>query len=765
MKKLFIVFQLVWIVSVQLMASKADSLKLLLEQAPSEEKSTLLNQIGKIYLSLNLDSATAYSQNAGFLAQKHGQTEQLAFSKKHLAIINYYRRDFNKAMAYNMDAKQLFQETGNELEYSNILSNMALIELERGMVDEAIALNLESLAIKEKLNNPESIIITLTNLGNCYLDKGDYENASTFFARGIQINDLIAPDKPNQSLTLGLGSTLFATGKYFEALDLYNEHIKLAQSNNDPYSLISLLNNRGNVLLRLGEIGTAIADFERAIEQFEQVSRKNQLPSLLLNLGNVYYQNKRTDEARDYYLLAFHEASALNQNQVRIRSMMNLSLAYGTLNQSDSALFYIESALNDNFTTSNTELFTMATNLYGSLLVDLDDLKRAEPALVQAYQSAKENQIVNEQVKAAINLGSLYYELKQYRKADEYYTVGLNLSKQIGDLSLQSKSLLGLSEIAEAINSFQAGLNYFKEYKVIYDSIYNIEKQEQVSKAEGRLNLKLKEEQLENQRLTLEQKENALSVQRTRTIYIGLIAVLSLVVLVVLYNQRRIRHSRNQLKLEQEKLEIEQRLLRAQMNPHFMFNALNSIQAFISDNNTMQAELYLSKFARLMRYYLDSSFKNSVSLQEEITGLQNNIELEQLRLDHSFSFELIVDDSIEPEDVEVPPMLIQPFVENAIKHGLRSRGVGGVLKVHYQMINDETMKCTVEDNGVGRDVTTKMKLIKSGHASRGIEITRSRLRQIWNSHYKSEYFRITDLKNANNTPVGTRVEILFPVKY
>ncbi len=120
-------------------------------------------------------------------------------------------------------------------------------------------------------------------------------------------------------------------------------------------------------------------------------------------------------------------------------------------------------------------------------------------------------------------------------------------------------------------------------------------------------------------------------------------------------------------------MEVEHELFQLQMNPHFIFNALNSIQSFISENNTFEAEIFLSKFAMLMRYYLDRTSQKLVEFTEELNAIELNLELEKLRLNNKFSYEIIIDDNLETDEISVPPLLLQPFIETAIKHGIRPK--------------------------------------------------------------------------------------------
>jgi len=748
----------------QVLASNTDSLKTQLGIASQQEKANILNQLAKIYLNINLDSAADFSRKAGMLAKKLGQTDQLAFSKKYLGITNYYLNNTSLAQQYYTDALLLFENIGNELEVSNILNNKALIYYANNDFDQAIMLHQQALEIRERLNDPGAIINSLINLGNCFNEVGNTKSAIVYFERALEINKLINPKNLNNALVLGLGSTYSVYGDYFQALELYNHAINMADSKQDYQSLVALLNNRGNVLLKLGDSEAAINDYEKAIAQQAKVWRPGQLSSLLLNLGNVYQQTEQYQKAKKLYQQASQEAHKTDNWQVVTRAMLNISIIFDQLMQPDSAYYYIQKASNLPFVQNNPELSTTAANIFGNHLKKVGKLSEAEIFLQKAHQQAIAHKLTQEHAKAAQNLGSLYFKTKRFELARQYLEESLEINQQTGNLDLQITNLFSLSALNEETGNLKAALSYQKQYAVLYDSLFDIKKQEQVSQVEGRLSLKLKEGQLENQRLLIEKKNKELYLQRARIVYVIVIAALLFLLLAILYNRRKIKTSRNQLKLEQEQLETEHRLLRAQMNPHFMFNALNSIQAFISENNAMQAEIFLSKFARLMRYYLDSSSKSFVSLDEEIAGLKLNIELEQLRMNNSFSFKIEVDETIETTEYDVPPMLAQPFIENAIKHGLRTKKEPGFLSVSFALVDQQSMRCIVQDNGIGRAASRIFSSRMSKHESKGIGITQKRLAIIWNSKFQDDFLKISDLENDNQEADGTRVEFIFPYK-
>jgi ligand-binding sensor domain-containing protein len=223
----------------------------------------------------------------------------------------------------------------------------------------------------------------------------------------------------------------------------------------------------------------------------------------------------------------------------------------------------------------------------------------------------------------------------------------------------------------------------------------------------------------------------------------------------------RIKQRRENEKAETERRIAELRLsaLRAQMNPHFIFNAINSIQHFVLQNDSEQAYNYLAKFSRLIRLVLDQSQSETIPLGQELKMLNLYIELEQLRFERPFTYEIEVDPDLIEENIKVPGMLIQPFVENAIWHGLLPKKTGDA-KIRISILKSgPVIEILIEDNGVGRNSENAVKKEDEKHRSYGLQITEERLRLADQKSPDQPVIHITDLKDENGSPAGTRVII------
>lgn len=235
-----------------------------------------------------------------------------------------------------------------------------------------------------------------------------------------------------------------------------------------------------------------------------------------------------------------------------------------------------------------------------------------------------------------------------------------------------------------------------------------------------------------------------------------------LVFLVIFYFRYKARKHREENETNKRILSYELEALRAQMNPHFTFNTLSSIQNYIIKNNSDFASRYLSKFAKLMRVIMENSKQQEVAVKDELKALELYMELEALRLDNQFTYEVNVDERIDPQFDKIPSMLIQPYVENAIWHGLSHKKEGkGLLRVDLKL-NSSHLICAIDDNGVGREKSMELNSGRKNHISRGMGITKERL-EIINSLRGSQLsVNIIDKKDDAGQPTGTRVEIFVP---
>jgi tetratricopeptide (TPR) repeat protein len=378
-----------------------------------------------------------------------------------------------------------------------------------------------------------------------------------------------------------------------------------------------------------------------------------------------------------------------------------------------------------------------------------------------------------------------YYGKKEFTKALHYARAGLVKQKEKEVRPQLLKSYQLLSDIFHQLENNDSAYHYLVKYNTLKDSIqnrqfllriYNSKKEAEYERNSSQLNLLNKDNQLKEQKL----KQQAF-------IKNGLIIGFFLTILLSVFVIRNLTLKRKNEKLKQEQAEkewafqklesekkqaelhhraaeLEMQALRAQMNPHFIFNCLSSINRIIMKNDSQSASDYLTRFSRLMRMVLINSQRSMIPLEDELQMLRLYLDMERLRFKDSFTYSVIFTNTIDEGAVFVPPLLLQPFCENAIWHGLMQKDGQGHLNIELSMDN-KLLQCTISDNGIGREAAEKLKSKSAGsQKSMGLQITAQRLALLNQDKNIETFYSIEDIRDADNNIAGTRVILKIDYK-
>ncbi|PQJ12079.1 hypothetical protein CJD36_009835 [Flavipsychrobacter stenotrophus] len=414
------------------------------------------------------------------------------------------------------------------------------------------------------------------------------------------------------------------------------------------------------------------------------------------------------------------------------------------------------------------------------------------PPVVIARASAKNETATN----PYLDKGDYYLKANNPGEAVRYYEKGLAEAKETHNPSVQQTALKGLSDAYDQKKDVKNALFYFKQYTAIKDSLLQVQTEKQISELQARYELAKQQGEIET--LTIDGEKKGDEIQKSNVfirkqqqylLLIGISLVLAIVLAITLFRQYRTKKKVNEQllvqnnKIEEQKHNLEENLaythqlqealkedldrymqmaLRKQMNPHFIFNSLNSIQSFILQNDKLSANIYLSKFAGLMRKVLENSQHEYVTVEEEIEVLKLYVELEQQRFDDSFTCIWKLPEDEETMDSRIPPLILQPYVENAIWHGLLHKSADRALTIEVRK-EQELLVCIIADNGIGRAAAAEFRKHREKGKSLGTRITQKRI-DILNSLNNSDIgVTYTDLSNDDGTPCGTSVAVSIPV--
>jgi tetratricopeptide (TPR) repeat protein len=421
----------------------------------------------------------------------------------------------------------------------------------------------------------------------------------------------------------------------------------------------------------------------------------------------------------------------------------------------DTATAYAQNALRISEKAGNRPLIAMVKCGLGKLYMDQKKYGQARREFENALEIYSEDGITRELPAIYLNLGSVYLIKKDRQKALEVFQKAYNDAERMGMIPVQSEAAKELAALYEVEGSTTISNHYLKQYILLHDSIFTLETHRQL--AEMQALHESQQQQLQITQLEQSNELNNLRAERSQYIIISLGGIVVIILLFAILFIRQIR-----IRNEQQALINQQRLFRSQMNPHFIFNSLTNIQHYIFSKDPMSAGKYLAIFAKLMRGILKHSQRELISLRDEIDTISQYLELQQLRMEDKLHFEVKVDESLDVELIEIPPMLAQPFIENAIEHGIRNLEGPGKVTVSIKR-DDGYMLYDVEDNGVGRKKAAELKTEKHRkHESMAVNLTRSRLQNLWGRRGPGKEFEIIDLKTDAGKPCGTLVRFKVP---
>ncbi len=305
-------------------------------------------------------------------------------------------------------------------------------------------------------------------------------------------------------------------------------------------------------------------------------------------------------------------------------------------------------------------------------------------------------------------------------------------------------------------DSIQA-LRYIVQYNALEDSVKKINTEARVASFEIEQQQQAKENEIEH--LQVQKKE-----QRNYYLFGGafLLLIVMAVIILILYRRKRDKAQltsdfKNQL------ARAETKALRAQMNPHFIFNSLNSINNFVTDQKHEITSDYLLRFSKLIRLILDNSRSETIPLDKELETLQLYVQLESIRFENHFKYVVNIAENTSTGSIMIPPMLLQPFIENAIWHGLMQKRTKGTIAVDISKENENFLHISITDDGIGREKAAEMKSKSATHQSHGLKVTSERIDMMNKLHSTGAQVHIIDLKDEQGNALGTRVELIIPI--
>ena len=704
----------------------------------------------------NADSARVLAEELLRLAVAQHDTVAMALAHRDFGALADFARDNDAALKAYHEAYTLYATRPDTIGFTGMaatLQSMGAIYKNLGRLDTALVIYRTALELDQRIGNRNGLMFVFGSMGRLHEIQGDNDSALYYYAE---------------------------SGNLAEAL---NEQRMIAAS----------LGNRANVYQRIGQVGPAIDFAYKCLAIMERIGNDRGIATALTTVASLKAQLGETDVS----LALLRRSHALYTKVGYRQGMMTSGRSIGSdllsLGQPDSAILWLEraTALEREFEARDILAPTLNTlaKAYRGTGRNADAAKLLEEALT----IGRELKDAPTEAATLALLGRVALDRSDAAGAIAHCTEGLRVARTAAALSERGDNCECLYLAHKAKGDGLAAVRYLEEFHTVRDSV-DLEKSTRELTQRDLLYTFGKQQLADSLRYAEAAVRTALEadvhIARARTRYLATGGVI-LFVVAGLITYFIVDRKRRKTRFEKDAAQLETQALRSQMNPHFIFNALNSINAFVQKNDSDRASAYLGKFARLMRLVLENSRQAEVPLKDDLEALDLYLNLERARSrdasgGEKFDYTITVDPQIDQEETFVPPLVIQPFVENAIWHGMAGKETKGLITLSVTRRGDELIMA-IEDDGVGRTAkkipeefpdSAAAHRTASGEVpdssvpgatrrhgsgtemkktSLATTITKARLDLVRKQKGKPAGFRIIDLAQ------GTRVEVSLPV--
>lgn len=717
-----------------------------------------------------------------------GNKQDIAYCLTSIGDI-YLFSDLNKSLIYYSKSLALSEQLGDKKSIAANYNNSGVAYRALLNLPKALEMFQKAASFWKESDDMKKMAVALEGVSDVYSDMGDYSTAITYLQKAMKLNEKFGVTKNLSHNLANLGIIYTRMGNFKESLEYHNKALLMARAFGTKDS-INILSNIAANYTELKQYDKAEKYYLKSIEIAEQTSTKDGAV-LLNNFGFLYYELSQFAKAWAMFQKGF--AIAQKDKDKSAMGLLQLSMGEWCGDAPDSVLKEVGIDPATRYTTTLTylnngrKLSEEAGHGINQRFAwqDLSLAHERNHEDAKALEAYKRYITIRDSLVASQNEKKIARLVMQYEFDKQSDSLKLQeretaqkLEKQVLLATQQQQEILLGKNRLELINK-EKDLQHLA-FLSTQTSLENeqLEKQGKIKQ----LTLSENEKQLQAARVKSLTQEKILGDLKRQQQVIYLLIGLGLLSFIVLYLFYKARLQRDRLRnqiasekmlQEQKESEFQRQLgdislsaLRSQMNPHFIFNCLNSIKLYTAQNNTATASEYLTKFSKLIRLVLDNSRTDKITLTAELDALRLYMDMEAMRFKEKLKYRIQIDENVDAEYIELPPMLLQPYVENAIWHGLMQKEEGGKIDINIGLEQNETLLViNIADNGIGREKSAVLKSkTATKHKSYGMKVTSERLALI-NSVYKTGAdVTIHDMFDHAGAPSGTKVIIKIPIE-
>ena len=612
---------------------------------------------------------------------------------------------------------------------------------------------------------PEKVDQILENKPSNYTEL--HKILEEFGSDTIALNYFQERAEENNYLT-GIVYALNQKGDYYRqlanfdlAVELHTIALNIAETNSSIDLKIISLNRLGLDFRANNAIKGALDYHQEALNIAESVENpsvciKRSINTTIHGIGDIYQSLEQYDLAIDYFRRSLSYEEKLRNSEGIAINYQNIGECLEAIGKLEESLKHYESSLLVNENVGSERIHVVSNYGIAHVYVHQDRLEEAMERLHSILETAEnlgEPEILSS---VYIHLGWTHLRLNELENAKKYLCDGLKLAERYNILGNISQANTFLHDLYSETGDYERSLDFYKSAQTAKRSIANdrnrryvfdVISKSETEKRSSEIEMLAKENEIV--KLRLRRNKNTLLVS-------ALLLALFTIILYILYRQY-------QLKSDKKLLTLEQSMLRSQMNPHFLFNSLNSIKLYIINNETKNAVHYLNKFSKLVRKILEASSYKEIPLAEELETVDLYMNIENIRFSNEINFEMKIDEGIDTHLVKIPSLILQPFLENALWHGLSAKEGNKSVQLHVSNGQSGYIQIAIKDNGIGREAAEGLKQRKVlKRKSVGINITKERLDNFSRDYQNTSDVEIVDLFDDKGDASGTKVVLHIP---
>ncbi len=600
--------------------------------------------------------------------------------------------------------------------------------------------------------------------------------------------------------------------QFDKALYFFKKAVVQLKKSQNLTSLAQTLQNIGTIYDSKGEPTQILKYYDQVLTIYQKTKDSVGLANIYADFGRIYIDNGSISKAFDFYTKSMKISDLIHDRASKIRTIRYLIITLGTQKEYQKMLEYLRELINYYQEINDNDSLGLIYNITASTYNDLGDYPKmfeyidkairisqkikSPDRLAENYGLLSEYYLNHNKIDSAYKYANLEVSIRKNNISEPKYTKSLMLfstilklkkqtqkAKEFGLLAYQRSQNLAnpdlimqasknLKEIYKDINNTTLAFHYAEIEIKMKDSLNKINTKNSAIKALFKYETEAKDNEII--KIAQQKQISELESQRKTTLIYSILGAILALSAIAYFSFTRFRAKKEnellttQLQEAQRRIEIEQKAteselkaLKSQMNPHFMFNALNSIQEQFMYGDKVKANEQMGNFTYLTRQILTVSGKKKINLSTEIEILTKYLELEKMRFAEGFTYQISLSETIDEDYHQIPPMLIQPFVENSIKHGLLHKQGDKKIDIAFDLDEqEENIICVVQDNGVGRKKSAEIKSKRvQQHESFSTSATEERLRLLNNDLQNQNLIVYEDLVNNNDEVLGTKVTL------